>query len=74
MNEGSSVINISEKLRLVLKKRFADLVTISPQDRVDFDITLAGIEKAKRHSTGQQKESGARAPFKGPVYPVEGET
>lgn len=74
MNEGSSVINISEKLRLVLKKRFADLVTISPQDRVDFDITLAGIEKAKRHSTGQQEESGARAPFKGPVYPVEGET
>jgi len=74
MREGSSVINISEKLRLVLKKRFADLVTISPQDRVDFDITLAGIEKVKRAAGRREGASGAPAPFKGPIYPVEGET
>ncbi len=73
MREGRSVINISEKLRLVLKKRFADLVSISPQDRVDFDIVLAGIRKSKKGS-GQERAADAMAQFKGPVYPVEGET
>ena len=74
MREGSSVINISEKLRLVLKKRFADLVTISPQDRVDFDITRAGIEKQKRVGGQKQAAPGTPTPVKGLVYPVEGET
>lgn len=75
MREGRSVINISEKLRLVLKKKFADLVTVSPQDRIDFDITLAGIQKTKKggESGYAGGVSGRPADFKGPVYPVEGE-
>ncbi len=76
MREGRSVINISEKLRLVLKKRFADLVTVSPQDKIDFDITLAGIQKTKKGGSTEYAGSvaGRPADFKGPVYPVEGES
>lgn len=74
MLEGRSVINISEKLRLVLKKQFSDLVSISPQDRVDFDITLAGMLKQKKPAGGPQKGAAVQAPFQGPVYPVEGES
>ncbi len=75
MREGRSVINISEKLRLVLKKKFADLVTVSPQDRIDFDITLSGIQKTKKGGGAVYADSvgGRPADFKGPVYPVEGE-
>jgi|GEM_PF-2316972 len=75
IRDGRSVINISEKLRLVLKKRFSELVTISPQDRVDFDITLAGIQKPKRKGSEPQRSGvgGLLTDFKGPVYPVEGE-
>ncbi len=75
MKDGRNVINISEKLRLLLKKRFSDLVSISPRDRVDFDITLAGIGKGRKG--GRQDRGGAddtQSQFKGPVYPVEGES
>lgn len=74
MREGPNVINISEKLRLVLKKRFAEIVSISPQDRVDFDITLAGIHRTRPQTgTSAHAPDGSPGQFKGPVYPVEGE-
>ncbi len=74
MREGPNVINISEKLRLVLKKRFAEIVSISPQDRVDFDITLAGIHKLRPLIRSEGRGSDVSpGQFKGPVYPVEGD-
>ncbi len=76
MIEGQAVTNVSEKLRLVLKKRFSDLVSISPQDRVDFDITLAGIQKHKKITGPARGEGvGLAGRFQGrPVYPVDEES
>ncbi len=74
-----NVLNISEKLRLILKKRFSELVSIEPDERVFFEINLAGITNRKRgagydispaHGPGRKK-SGSH--FKGPVYPIDGE-
>ncbi len=75
-----NVINISEKLRLILKKRFTELVSVEPDDRVFFEISLAGIKGRKRmgpfSAAGPPKDgidtSGGQ--FKGPVYPVDGDT
>lgn len=72
-NAGSA----AEQLRLVLNKRFAELVVLDPKDRVEFDLDLAGILRS-----GPVAEQPRRLPppdvvspesFKGPVYPVEGE-
>lgn len=68
----------AEHLRLVLKKRFSDLVLLDPKDRVEFDLDLAGIVRVDGAPVEPKK---LQAPpdvvntdvFKGPVYPVEGE-
>lgn len=68
----------AEHLRLVLKKRFADLVLLDPKDRVDFDLDLAGIVKTGADILSQAqlpppKDTIQTSPFKGPVYTVEGD-
>lgn len=68
----------AEHLRLVLKKRFSELVVLDPKDRVDFDLDLAGIVRVDGAPVEPKK---LQAPpdvlspesFKGPVYPVESE-
>lgn len=64
--------NAAEHLRLVLKKRFSDLVVLDPKDRVEFDLDLSGL--VKQPGTGPKE---LRAPrdesFHGPVYPVGGD-
>lgn len=67
----------AEHLRLVLKKRFAELVILDPKDRVDFDLDLAGIVKVDGASEPKRLPAPpdvvTRDSFHGPVYPVEGE-
>jgi hypothetical protein len=77
--DDCNALNINEKLRLILKKRFAELVAVEPDERVFFEINLAGF-KGRRGP----RPAGAGGPprdaidpskrqFKGPVYPVDGE-
>ncbi len=67
----------AEHLRLVLKKRFAELVILDPKDRVDFDLDLAGIVKVDGAPEPKRLPAPpdvvTRESFHGPVYPVEGE-
>lgn len=65
-------------LRLVLKKRFSDLVILDPKDKVEFDLDLAGIVRSGKAPPVPKKlpappDVVLGASFKGPVYPVEGE-
>lgn len=68
----------AQHLRLVLKKRFSELVILDPKDQVEFDLDLAGIVRAGRMPAAPKK---LQAPpdvvgdesFQGPIYPVEGE-
>ena len=77
--DTENVINISEKLRLVLKKRFSELVSIEPDDRVFFEISLAGIRgrtRSRGYSASGPPRDGidaSRGHFKGPIYPVDGD-
>ena len=77
--DDCNVLNITEKLRLILKKRFAQLVTVEADERVFFEISLAGIRRRRRrilpHMAGGPPRDGidARGQFKGPVYPVDGD-
>lgn len=71
--------NAAEHLRLVLKKRFSDLVVLDPKDRVEFDLDLAGIDGLRGAVPARRElakpEAGARDPgFKGPIYPVDGDS
>lgn len=60
----------AEHLRLVLKKRFSELVVLDPKDRVEFDLDLAGI--VSRTTLAKKKLAApAEKAFKGPVYPVD---
>jgi hypothetical protein len=70
--------NAAEHLRLVLKKRFSDIVVLDPRDRVEFDLDLAGIDGLGRGAAPQRvlpkpNDVPRDASFKGPVYPVDGE-
>ena len=79
ISEDCNVLNISEKLRLLLKKRFSELVSVEPDERVFFEISLAGIQKRKNKasyaSMGPPKDAidASKRQFKGPVYPVGGD-
>lgn len=67
---------VAENLRLILKKRFSELVILDPGDRVGFDLDLAGIVKVPMGRSAPRYLPRPRAPaepFRGPVYPVEGE-
>jgi len=74
-----NILNISERLRLILKKRFAELVSIEPDARVFFEVSLAGIRGRSKcgvySSAGPPKDGidPSKSQFKGPVYPVDGE-
>lgn len=67
----------AEHLRLVLKKRFAELVRLGPKDQVEFDLDLAGILKSGPVAAEPKRlpppDVISTDPFRGPVYPVEGE-
>ncbi len=79
--------NAAEHLRLVLKKRFSDIVVLDPRDRVEFDLDLAGIDglnrkplteikhlaDLKRNEAPRPRPEPIDPSFKGPIYPVEGE-
>lgn len=79
ISEDCNVLNISEKLRLLLKKRFSELVSVEPDERVFFEISLAGIIKRKKKASysaiGPPKDAidASKRQFKGPVYPVGGD-
>lgn len=68
----------AEHLRLVLKKRFSELVVLDPKDKVSFDLDLAGI---RGRAALPQRPKALPAPhedppsesFRGPVYPVGGD-
>jgi len=71
--------NAAEHLRLVLKKRFSDLVVLDPKDRVEFDLDLAGIDGLRtrlpaRRELAKPTEDPRDPSFKGPIYPVDGES
>ena len=74
-----NVLNISEKLRLILKKRFTELVSVEPDERVYFEVSLAGIKgKLPRgpYGPGSAPKDGfesTKRQFKGPVYPLGGD-
>lgn len=59
----------AEHLRLVLKKRFSELVVLDPKDRVEFDLDLAGI--VSRTVLANKKLAAPSDSFHGPVYPVD---
>lgn len=66
--DAAQVVHAAEHLRLVLKKRFSELVVLDPRDRVEFDLDLRGIKGSRKRPRKQlpaPKES-----FQGPVYPV----
>ncbi|MFH0944274.1 MAG: hypothetical protein V2A76_03675 [Planctomycetota bacterium] len=68
----------AERLRLVLKKRFSELVILDPKDQVEFDLDLAGIVRGGRRPPAPKKlqappDVDGGESFRGPVYPVEGE-
>jgi len=79
--EDCNVLNITEKLRLILKKRFSELITVEPDERVFFEISLAGIKGRNRAGSCSQAVSGpprdaidvSKRQFKGPIYPVDSE-
>lgn len=71
--------NAAEHLRLVLKKRFSDLVVLDPRDRVEFDLDLAGIDGLRSPVPARRElakpDAAPRDPsFKGPIYPVDGDS
>jgi hypothetical protein len=64
----------AEHLRLILKKRFSDLVVLDARDRVEFDLDLAGIDGLDLKRMPRKTllaPPPTDAGFKGPVYPVE---
>ena len=65
--------NAAEHLRLVLKKRFSDLVVLDPKDRVEFDLDLAGLVKQTQKAQEKLPAPGDSSSFHGPVYPVDSE-
>lgn len=72
--EGENAITLGERLRVVLKRRLAELVALAPKDRVDIELDLAGVQK-RAALPEPQKVEPARRPerdFHGPVYPVDG--
>ncbi|MFO0982114.1 MAG: hypothetical protein U1E76_10305 [Planctomycetota bacterium] len=71
--EGENAITLGERLRLVLKRRLAELVALGPKDRVDIQVDLAGVMKRGAPSVGRAEASRrAESAFHGPVYPVDG--
>lgn len=78
----ASAGDAAEHLRLILKKRFSDLVVLDPKDRVEFDLDLAGIEGLVLKASGRRElprpndrltDRPSDSGFKGPIYPVEGD-
>lgn len=78
----ASAGDAAEHLRLILKKRFSDLVVLDPKDRVEFDLDLAGIEGLVLKPSGRRElprpsdrvtDRPTDSSFKGPIYPVEGD-
>ena len=78
----ASAGDAAEHLRLILKKRFSDLVVLDPKDRVEFDLDLAGIEGLVLKATNRRElprpndrlsDRPSDSGFKGPIYPVEGD-
>lgn len=78
--ENCNALNINEKLRLILKKRFSELVSVEPDEKVFFEINLAGFKRQRRMSgalpSGPPRDAidPSRRHFKGPVYPIDGES
>jgi len=78
--EYSNAQSVTEKLRLVLKKRFSELISLEPDERVFFEINLAGFKKGKRSLAfppgGPPRDAvdPSHRQFKGPVYPIGGES
>lgn len=72
-----NALKINERLRLILKKRFSELVSIEPDEKVFFEINLAGFKGRKKSSPvragGPPRDAidTSQRQFKGPVYPVE---
>jgi len=78
VRDVKNAASAAEHLRLVLKKRFSELVILDPKDKVEFDLDLAGIVRSGRRPPVPKQlpappdvELGES--FRGPVYPVEGE-
>ncbi len=84
VRDVASAGSAAEHLRILLKRRFSELVLLDPRDRVDFDFDLEGIDRVDAKRDEQKRlppprdgqtaspESFPEA-FKGPVYPVGGE-
>ncbi|MBI4880099.1 MAG: hypothetical protein HY812_10650 [Planctomycetes bacterium] len=68
----------AEHLRVVLKRRFSELVVLDPSERVEFDLDMAGIRSMRGAAPAPKRlppppDVVPTDAFKGPVYPVEGE-
>lgn len=78
--EGVSILDLSEKLRNVLRERFLNMVQLEKDARLDIQITFEGFHGKLRPPAPETKdtddeprrgEGPAVQPFTGPRYPID---
>ncbi|MEW6745586.1 MAG: hypothetical protein AB1486_22780 [Planctomycetota bacterium] len=75
IRDNENAIVVGERLRLVLQRRLAELVSLDERHRIDIEVSLAGLlaSEAGAVPPARPAEETPKA-FQGPVYPVDGDT
>ncbi|MGE3174157.1 MAG: hypothetical protein AB7O97_16130 [Planctomycetota bacterium] len=71
--EGTSNLNASQRLRAVLRDRFAEMVRLQDGARVDYELEFQGFfgKLAKKAVEPQVALEPEPPPFTGPQYPID---
>ena len=70
--EGSNILEISDKLRRVLRERFQEMVPLGEGARVEVEIVFESFAGKAPKKSGEEEEKGLEPPpFTGPRYPVD---
>ncbi len=71
--EGSNILEISEKLRKVLREKFQEMVPLGEGARVEVEIDFESFAgKAPKKADREEEGAGPEPPpFTGPKYPVD---
>ena len=69
--EGSNILELSERLRRVLRERFQEMVPLGEGARVEVEIDFESFAgKAPKKSEDEGEKPPEPPPFTGPRYPV----
>ncbi len=70
--EGSNILEISDKLRKVLRERFQEMVPLGEGARVEVEIVFESFAgKAPKKGGEEEEKRPEPPPFTGPRYPVD---